>query len=127
MCRKDFNMVAEHSDVVSLDSDVIDAGSAGVRDFSKNAVGSSGEGVVSSSSGSGSSTQSGNECGDKKSVNETQHNSVIRFGSQSSNEQHWTESDLENYMRRCRKDWADEEQESLMEALRTLHELERSW
>ena len=29
-------------------------------------------------------------------------NSVIRFGSQSSNEQLWTESDLENYMRRCK-------------------------
>ena len=37
---------------------------------------------------------------------------------QNSNEQHWTESDLENCMTWCRKDWTDEEQESLMEALR---------
>ena len=54
-------------------------------------------------------------------------NSVIRFGSQSSNEQLWTESDLENYMRRCKKDWADEEQEELMESLKTLYELKESW
>ena len=54
-------------------------------------------------------------------------NSVIRFGSQSSNEQLWTESDLEDYMRRCKKDWADEEQEELMESLKTLHELKESW
>ena len=44
-------------------------------------------------------------------------NSVIRFGSQSSNEQLWTESDLENYMRRCKKDWADEEQEELVDGV----------
>ena len=54
-------------------------------------------------------------------------NSVIRFGSQSSNEQLWTESDLENDMRRCKKDWADEEQEELMKSLKTLHELKESW
>ena len=96
MSEKDSNMAAEHSDVVSLDSDAIAACSASVWDFCKNAVGSSGVGVVSSSTGSGPSTQSGNECGDKKSVNETQHNSMIRSGSQSSNEQHWTESNLEN-------------------------------
>ena len=54
-------------------------------------------------------------------------NSVIRFGSQSSNEQLWAESDLGNYMRRCKKDWADEEQEELMESLKTLHELNESW
>ena len=54
-------------------------------------------------------------------------NSVIRSGSQSSNEQLWTESDLENYMKRCKKVWADEEQEELMESLKTLHELKESW
>ena len=37
------------------------------------------------------------------------------------------ESDLENNMRRCKKDWADEEQEELMESLKTLHELEETW
>ena len=30
-------------------------------------------------------------------------------------------------MRRCKKDWADDEQEELMESLKTLHELEESW
>ena len=30
-------------------------------------------------------------------------------------------------MRRCKKDWADEEQEELMESLKTLHELKESW
>ena len=50
-------------------------------------------------------------------------NSVIRFGSQSSNEPLWTESDLEDYMRRCKKDLSDEEQEGLMESLKTLHKL----
>ena len=54
-------------------------------------------------------------------------NSVICFGSQSSNEQLWTESDLEDFMRRCKKDWADEEQEELMESLKTLHKLKESW
>ena len=38
-------------------------------------------------------------------------NSVIRFDSQSSNEPLWTESDLEDCMKRCKKDWSDEEQE----------------
>ena len=47
--------------------------------------------------------------------------------SQSSNEQLWTDSDLENDMRRCKKDWADEEQEELMESLKTLYELKESW
>ena len=54
-------------------------------------------------------------------------NSVIRFGSRSSNEQLWTESDLEDYMRRCKKDWVDEEQEESMESPKTLHELKESW
>ena len=54
-------------------------------------------------------------------------NSVIRFGSQSSNEPLWTESDLEDYLRRCKKDWSDEEQEELMESLKTLHELKEWW
>ena len=54
-------------------------------------------------------------------------NLVIRFGSQSSNELLWTESDLEDYMRRCKKDWSDEEQEELMESLKTLHELKEWW
>ena len=30
-------------------------------------------------------------------------------------------------MRRCKKDWADEEQKELMESTKTLHELEESW
>ena len=30
-------------------------------------------------------------------------------------------------MRRCKKDWADEEQEELMESLKTQHELKESW
>ena len=30
-------------------------------------------------------------------------------------------------MRRCKKDWADEEQEELMESLKTLHEVKVSW
>ena len=30
-------------------------------------------------------------------------------------------------MRRCKKDWADEEQEELMESLKTLHEFKESW
>ena len=47
-------------------------------------------------------------------------NSVIRFGSQSSNEPLWTESDLEDYLRRCKKDWSDEEQEELMESLKNV-------
>ena len=54
-------------------------------------------------------------------------NSVIRFGSQSSNEPLWRESDLEDYMRQCKKDWSDEEQEELMESLKTLHELKEWW
>ena len=54
-------------------------------------------------------------------------NSVIRFGSQSSNEPLWTESDLEDYMRRCKKDWTHEEQGELMRSLKTLHELKESW
>ena len=54
-------------------------------------------------------------------------NSVIRFGSQSSNEPLWTESDLEEYMRRCEKDWSEEEQEELMESLKSLHELKEWW
>ena len=54
-------------------------------------------------------------------------NSVIRFGSQSSNELLWMESDLEDYMRRCKKDWSDEEQEELMESLKSLHELKEWW
>ena len=119
MCREDFNLVDEQDDVISLDCDVSAAGSVGVWSSGANAMGSSG--------GSGLSTLSGNKCVGEESVNETWHKSVIRFGSQNSNEQHWTESDLENYMKRCRKDWGDEEQESLMEALRTLHELKRSW
>ena len=54
-------------------------------------------------------------------------NLVIRFDSQSSNEPLWTESDLEGYMKRCKKDWSDEEQEELMESLKTLHELNEWW
>ena len=54
-------------------------------------------------------------------------NSVIRFDSQSSNEPLSTESDLEDYMTRCKKDWSDEEQEELMESLKTLHELKEWW
>ena len=54
-------------------------------------------------------------------------NSVIRFGSQSSNEPLWMESDLEDCMRRCKKDWSDEEQEELMESLKSLHELKEWW
>ena len=49
-------------------------------------------------------------------------NSVIRFDSQSSNEPLWTESDLEDYMKRCKKDRSDEEQEELMKSLKTLRE-----
>ena len=52
-------------------------------------------------------------------------NSVIRFGSQSSNEPLWTESDLEDFLRRCKRDWTHEEQGELMESLKTLHELKR--
>ena len=54
-------------------------------------------------------------------------NSVIRFDSQSSHEPLWTESDLEDCMKRCKKDWSDEEQEELMESLKTLHELKEWW
>ena len=54
-------------------------------------------------------------------------NLVIRFDSQSSNEPLWTESDFEDYMKRCKKDWSDEEQEELMESLKTLHELKEWW
>ena len=54
-------------------------------------------------------------------------NLVIRFDSQSSNEPLWTESDLEDYMNRYKKDWSDEEQEELMESLKTLHELKEWW
>ena len=52
-------------------------------------------------------------------------NSVIRFGSQSSNEQLWTESDLEKCMRRCKRDWADEEQVA-QNAARTQRVVERT-
>ena len=62
---------------------------------------------------------------DESSRNATS-NSVIRFGSQSSNEPLWTESDLEDYMRRCKKDWTHEEQGELMQSLKTLHELKES-
>ena len=54
-------------------------------------------------------------------------NSVIRFGSQSSNEALRTESDFEDYMRRCKKDWTHEEQGELMRSHKTLHELKESW
>ena len=40
-------------------------------------------------------------------------NLVIRFGSHSSNEPLWTESDLEDCMKRCKEDWSDEEQGEL--------------
>ena len=53
--------------------------------------------------------------------------SVIRFGNQSSNEPLWTESDLEDFLRRCKKDWSDEEQEKLTESLKTLYELKEWW
>ena len=54
-------------------------------------------------------------------------NLVIRFGSQGPNEPLWTESDLEDEMKRCNEDWSDEEQGELMESLKTLHELEEWW
>ena len=34
---------------------------------------------------------------------------------------------LEDYMRRCKKDWTHEEQGELMRSLKTLHELKESW
>ena len=52
---------------------------------------------------------------------------MIRFGSQSSNEPLWRESDLEDYRGQCKTDWSDEEQEELMESLKTLHELQEWW
>ena len=50
-------------------------------------------------------------------------NSVIRFGNISANEPLWTEFDLEDFLRRRKKDWSDEEQEELMESIKKLHEL----
>ena len=52
---------------------------------------------------------------------------MIRFGSQSSNEPLWTESDLEDYVKRCKEDWSDEEQGELVESLKTLQELKEWW
>ena len=47
--------------------------------------------------------------------------SVIRSSNQRSNEPFWTESDFEDHMKRCKKDWWVEDQEELMKSSKMLH------